>query len=84
MVLRKPEPRLDDSRGRAAIAELYHLGQSEAEVQNLATEQPERVRELRQRLQYIVQAGSSREDAESENDVHVVVDTLQRQRYAGY
>ena len=84
LVLRKPEPRLDDSRGQAAIAELYHLGQSEAEVQNLATEYPERVRELRQRLQHIVQAGSSREDAESENDVHVVVDTLQRQRYAGY
>jgi arylsulfatase A-like enzyme len=82
LVLRKPVAKLNASRGRPAVAELYHLGRDEGETSDLTAEYPEKVAELRQQLYELVRAGGSREGVSTGNDVRVVVDTIQPVRYA--
>jgi arylsulfatase A-like enzyme len=81
LVLRKPEEKLADSRGRAVITELYRLTEDVAEQNDLADKFPERVAQLRKRLNDLVDSGSSREGVSAQNDGSVVVDTIQSRRY---
>jgi len=55
-------------------AQLYDLAADPAETRNLAAEQPERVRRLREALEKAVAAGRTTPGAPQTNDVPVVID----------
>ena len=82
LVFRRSDPSLEDSRGKATIAELYNLGSDLAEQHDLASERPDMVDELRGRFDEVIARGASRPGIESLNDADVRYDITQTERWA--
>lgn len=82
IVYKLPYKKLDPSRGKPAIVELYNLDKDIAEEFNIAEEQQEEVMRLTNELKSVVQNGTSRKGAPQLNDVNVYFDTIQTKRWA--
>ncbi len=82
IVFALPERNLKLSRGKAAKQKLYNLNIDPGEKQDIALEYPELVRELTNELRSIVERGTSRNESGCSNDVKVLFDTIQTQRWA--
>lgn len=72
---------LDASRGEPTIAELYDLSNDVSEAQNLASSQPERVKEMTHELDALIKNGASRPGATGTNDCEVRFDITQSYRW---
>ena len=84
---RRTSPRLygsslDASRGQPRGAELYNLADDIAEERDLATEEPEKLAELRAKFDQVVSTGASREGIASTNDAPVPHEVTQAVRWA--
>lgn len=82
IVYKLPEKNLNLSRGKAALIELYNLGEDVGETQNVADQFPKIAQNLASELKQIVESGSSRIGQEATNDVVVKFDTIQQTRWA--
>ncbi len=82
IVFKLPESKLSNSRGKAAIVELYNLNEDIAEENNLAEMHPEIVKQLTNEMRTLVNRGTSRPGLDQQNDVKVVFDTIQTKRWA--
>ena len=73
---------LQQSRGRATIAELYNLDTDIAEQNDLSKKHPEITRRMTLGLKSVIERGSSRITQESSNDAVVRFETIQTKRWA--
>lgn len=81
LVYRLGAENLEASRGKATVAELYHLGDDIAESKDLASERPEKVEELTRELAATIARGASRPDRTGKNDGDVRYDATQEVRW---
>jgi arylsulfatase A len=82
IVFKLPESSLAESRGKAAMIELYHLEYDVAEQFDSAVFYPQKVKQLTEELSLVVERGTSREGEIRANDVEVSFDTIQKARWA--
>ena len=82
LVFRNASASLDESRGKATIAELYNLDLDRAESRNLIDESPDVADRLRERLDEIILRGASRAGATGKNDASVNYAETQAVRWA--
>ena len=82
LVFRMPERRLQDSRGKQTIAELYNLHDDVSEANNLADDQPQLVADLTRDLEQLIARGRSSAGTPVANDTDVRFDTIQTRRWA--
>jgi hypothetical protein len=82
IVFSLPEETLQESRGKPAKVELYHLDLDESEQYDSTSFHPEIVDRLTNELSNLVDRGTSKEGDQQVNDVTVDFTTIQRQRWA--
>ncbi len=82
IVFALPEQNRNESRGKPAKVELYHLALDIAEAKDSVDHYPELEEELTGVLRKVVEQGSSRPGAVASNDVAVDFETIQLQRWA--
>ena len=81
LVFRNALPNRNKSRGRKRIVELYNLQDDVDESDNLATQRPEVVKRLSQKLRDLIARGASRSGVESRNDTRVRHEITQTKRW---
>ena len=82
IVFKLPHRKLDNSRGKPAIVELYNLKEDIVEEHNRAEENPEIVKQLTSNLKFVVDRGTSRLGQKQSNDCEVYFDKIQEKRWA--
>jgi arylsulfatase A-like enzyme len=82
LVFKNQSANVNQSRGKPRVVELYNVEEDIGETKDLAGREPQRVRELSERLRQLIARGSSRPGARGANDAEVVVDSTQRLRWA--
>ncbi|MCA8994699.1 MAG: hypothetical protein KDA88_22165, partial [Planctomycetaceae bacterium] len=82
LVFKLGDANLEKSRGKATIPELYHLGDDQAEEQDVSTTHPDVVTQLTEEFQQLIDRGATRMDRHSANDTNVDFRTTQRKRWA--
>ena len=73
---------LQQSRGKATIAELYDLDNDIAEENDLSNKHPDITKRMTSGLRNLIERGTSRVTQESLNDTIVRFDTIQSKRWA--
>lgn len=73
--------RLEQSRGKPTVAELYNLEDDVAESNNLAEAHPEIVARLTKQLEELVDRGATRVGLNAANDTPVEFQTTQKKRW---
>ena len=73
--------KLEPSRGKPTLAELYNLADDIDESENLAESHPELVKRLTMQLKDLIGRGSTRTGIEASNDTNVRFDITQRKRW---
>ena len=81
LVLRNSSAKLEPSRGKPTVAELYNLAADVAERDDLSTRHPEIVDRLTHQLKTLVERGTSRSGPARSNDTVVRFDTTQSERW---
>jgi arylsulfatase A-like enzyme len=82
LVFRMSGRDLEQSRGKATVAELYNLENDVGEQHDLAGEHPEIVERMTKGLKSLIDRGTSRPDQKASNDTAVRFDTTQTKRWA--
>jgi arylsulfatase A len=82
LVYRMLNPPLNNTRGLPTVAELYNLDDDVAESNDLAIQQPARVRAMTAALQADIDSGATRIDARGENETAVTYFISQPTRWA--
>ena len=82
MVYGLPKKNLDESRGKAANIELYHLTLDISEAHDSAAHYPQLISQLTNELRSVIENGTSKPDMTAVNDVEVDFETIQEQRWA--
>ncbi len=83
LVYRMAEAKLEPSRGKPTVAELYHLGDDPGETENLASRHPDRVARMEKEFAELVGRGATRTDRDSPgNDTDVDFRATQVRRWA--
>lgn len=73
---------LEASRGKPTVAELYNLEDDIAEAKELSGSHRERVQQMTEEFQRLIQRGATRPGIEAVNDTHVRFDITQSQRWS--
>lgn len=82
LVFRLSDPKLEKSRGKPTVAELYNLESDISEKNDLAKKNPEIVQRLTAKFEKLVASGSSRPGQKASNDTAVRFDITQKKRWA--
>jgi len=82
LVFKLGNGRLQSSRGKPTIAELYNLADDIDESENLAESHPEVVKRLTKQLKDLIESGATRTGLNASNDTKVRFDITQRKRWA--
>lgn len=82
IVFKMPYNKLNMSRGKPAIVELYNLDEDISEKNNIAEEHHEVIVQLTNELRSVVQRGTSRMGPQQLNDAIISFDTIQMKRWA--
>ena len=82
IVFALPEKSRQESRGKQAKVELYHLAHDIAEAADSADQHPQLTEKLTEQLRLVVEGGSSRPGASASNDVEVDFESIQLKRWA--
>jgi hypothetical protein len=82
IVFKMPKEKLEASRGKPAVVELFNLNDDIAEKHDVATEHPEIVERLSGKLRSVVDNGRSRPGPIEKNDAKVSFDVISTERWA--
>ncbi len=81
LVFKLGDKNLQLSRGKPTIAELYDLDKDIDESDDLSAKHPEKVKQLREKLESQIDSGATRPGATGKNDTRVRIDVTQTKRW---